>query len=63
MYAQDAASVNEFLGHAWDKVLFYDVKYLNLIFSLHKLFTFPDITEKRQEHVVYSELTFEMSSY
>lgn len=28
MYAQDAASVNEFLGHVWDKV-----KYLKLVLS------------------------------
>lgn len=67
MYAQDAASVNEFLGHAWDKVFFYDAKYLKLVFNLHKLFTFLDIIVKKARICsvlqINLELTFEMNSY
>ena len=29
MYAQNAASVNEFLGHSWDKVIFSLLQLLN----------------------------------
>lgn len=29
MYAQNAASVNEFLGHSWDKVIFLLLRLLN----------------------------------
>lgn len=31
MYAQNGVSVNEFLGHSWDKVYTDMSKYLNLI--------------------------------
>lgn len=30
MYAQNAASVNEFLGHSWDKVIFSPLQLLNI---------------------------------
>lgn len=67
MYAQDAASVNEFLGHAWDKVFFYDAKYFKLVLNLLKLFSFLDITVKKARICtvleVNLELTFEMNSY
>lgn len=49
MYAQSAASVNEFLGHSWDKVVslsqFHFICYFVLViffFCMIKRFLFPD---------------------
>lgn len=40
MYAQDAASVNEFLGHSWDKVQFHIVKFFYFLHNLEIPFTY-----------------------